>query len=162
MRNIRFFFVVGVLALAGIFLGCNQELQGNCPRPIGVYKAEYSMLSGTCMPGYQPFALKFEADDQATTQSTEIRLADVIVTEVILKGCEIKVGQTVTGEGSTTSTSSTRSAIAGTLGVVDEGALSGTIQRTDFMEDGKTVRCTAQYDAWYTRDDLLLGAAARE
>jgi len=162
MQNLRFFFVAGGLVLTGTFLGCNQELQGNCPRPIGVYKAQYSMLSGTCMPGYEPHALKFESDDQNSTQITEIRLADVIVTDLLLKGCEVKVGQTVTGEGSTTSTSSTRSALVGTLGVVDESSLSGTVQRTDFMEDGRTVRCTAQYDAWYTRDDLLLGAAARD
>ena len=161
MQNIRFFFVGGGLLLAGTFLGCNQELQGNCPKPVGVYKAEYSMLSGTCMPGFEPFSLKFEADDPNSTTRTETRLADVIITETLLKGCELQVGQRVTGEGSSTGKPATRSAIAGTLGVVDQGSLSGTVQRTDFLEDG-TVRCTAQYDAWYTRDDLLLGAAARE
>jgi hypothetical protein len=89
-------------------------------------------------------------------------LADVVITETLLKGCELRVGQRVTGEGAVSGRAQTRTAIAGTLGVVDETNLSGTIERTDFMEDGQTVRCSAQYDAWYTRDDLLLGAAARD
>jgi hypothetical protein len=161
MQNLRF-SLCGVLCLTGTLLGCTEELPTNCPRPVGIFKGDYQMLSGTCGPGYQPFALKFTADQALSTVETETRLADVVVTETLLKGCELKVGQYVTGEGSTTGKGLTRSAIAGTLGVVDDSSLSGTIQRTDFMDDGKTIKCTAQYDAWYSKDDLLLGAAARD
>jgi hypothetical protein len=162
MRNLRFFIMCGVLSLAGTVVGCNAPVQGNCPKPLGIYKAEYSLISGTCTNGYEPFALKFEADDPPSTTRTEQRLADVVITETLLKGCELKVGQRVTGEGAASGVTQTRTAIAGTLGVVDNMSLSGTIIRTDFMEDGQTVRCSASYDAWYSRDDLLLGAAARE
>jgi hypothetical protein len=162
MRNLRFFIGCGVLLLAGTVVGCNAPVQGNCPKPLGIYKAQYSLISGTCQGGYEPFALKFEADDPPSTTRTEQRLADVVITETLLKGCELKVGQRVTGEGAASGVTLTRTAIAGTLGVVDNMSLSGTIERTDFMEDGKTVRCSASYDAWYTRDDLLLGAAARD
>lgn len=162
MRNLRFFYICGALALAGNLVGCNAELPGNCPKPVGIYKAQYSLLEGTCQAGYQPFALRFFADDPPSTTHTETRLADVVITEILLKGCELRVGQRVTGEGAATGVASTRSAIAGTLGVVDDTNLSGTITRTDFMEDGHTVRCSASYEAWYTRDDLLLGAAARD
>lgn len=162
MRNFHLIYVCGALALAGMLIGCNAPIQGNCPKPLGIYKAQYSLLSGTCQAGYQPFALRFDPDDPPNTVRTETRLADVVITEVTLKGCELKVGQRVTGEGAASGISSTRSAIAGTLGVVDDTNLSGTITRTDFMEDGLTVRCSAAYEAWYTRDDLLLGAAARD
>ena len=162
MRNLRFFLACSGLVLAGISLGCNGELPGNCPKPLGVYKAEYSLIAGTCSPNYQPFSLKFESDDQLNTSYTEKRLADVVITDILLKGCELRVGQRVTGEGAASGTTQTRSAIFGTLGVINEAQLNGTIERTDFMEDGQTVRCSAQYEAWYTRDDLLLGAAARE
>jgi hypothetical protein len=162
MRNLRFFIMCGALSLAGIVVGCNAPVQGNCPKPLGIYKAEYSLISGTCSGGYEPFALKFDADDPPSTTRTEQRLADVVITETLLKGCELKVGQRVTGEGAASGTTLTRTAIAGTLGVVDTMSLSGTIVRTDFMEDGQTVRCSASYDAWYSRDETLLGAAARE
>jgi hypothetical protein len=162
MRNLRFFLACGGLLLAGNSFGCNAELPGNCPKPLGVYKAEYSLIAGNCSPNYQPFSLKFEADDQTNTSYTEKRLADVVITEILLKGCELRVGQRVTGEGAASGVSQTRSAIAGTLGVINEAQLNGTIERIDFMEDGQTVRCSAQYEAWYSRDDLLLGAAARD
>jgi len=162
MRNLRFFLACSALLLAGNSLGCNAELQGNCPKPLGVYKAEYSLIAGTCSPNYQPFNLKFESDDRSSTSYTEKRLADVVITDILLKGCELRVGQRVTGEGAASGVTQTRSAIAGTLGVINEATLNGTVERIDFMEDGQTVRCSAQYEAWYTRDDLLLGAAARE
>jgi hypothetical protein len=162
MRNLRLFYVCGALSLAGNLVGCNTPLQGNCPKPAGLYRAQYSLIAGTCTGGYEPFALVFSRDDPPNTTRTEQRLADVVITEVTLKGCELKVGQRVTGEGAVSGRAQTRSAIAGTLGVVDDTNLSGTIERTDFMEDGQTVRCSAQYDAWYSRDDLLLGAAARD
>ena len=163
MQNLRFFYVCGALSLAGTLVGCEAPVQGTCPKPIGIYRAEYSMLSGTCQGGYEPFALHFEKDDPPNTVRNETRLADVVITETILKGCELKVNQRVTGEGAANSgMASTRSAIAGTLGVVDETNLSGTIVRTDFMPDGLSVRCSAEYNAWYTKDNLLLGAAARD
>jgi hypothetical protein len=162
MRNLRFFLACSGLLLAGNSLGCNGELPANCPKPLGVYKGQYSMIAGTCSPNYEPFSLKFQVDDKTNTSYTEKRLADVVITDILLKGCELKVGQRVTGEGAASGTTQTRSAIAGTLGVIDENQLNGTIERTDFMEDGQTVRCSAQYEAWYTRDDLLLGAAARD
>jgi hypothetical protein len=162
MQNLRFLFVCGALALAGNLVGCNTPVPGNCAKPTGLYKAQYSLLSGTCTGGYEPFALRFERDDPPSVTRTEQRLADVVITETLLKGCELRVGQRVTGEGAVSGRAQTRTAIAGTLGVVDETNLSGTIERTDFMEDGQTVRCSAQYDAWYSRDDMLLGAAARD
>jgi hypothetical protein len=162
MRNLRIVYMCGALSLASIFVGCNAPAQGNCPKPLGVYKAQYSLINGNCTGGYQPFALKFEADDPPSTTKTETRLADVVITETLVKGCELQVGQRVTGEGATNGNGSTRSAIAATLGVVDDMNLSGTVVRTDFMADGETVRCSASYDAWYSRDDLLLGAAARD
>src|ERR1700755_2252933 len=125
MRNLRFVYVCGALLLAGIFVGCNAPVQGNCPKPIGIYKAQYSLISGNCTGGYEPFALKFDADDPASSVKTETRLADVVITETLLKGCELKVGQRVTGEGASNGNGSTRSAIAGTLGVVDDMSLSG-------------------------------------
>ncbi|HKU40945.1 MAG TPA: hypothetical protein VJR89_22440 [Polyangiales bacterium] len=136
-------------------------MAGSCPKPLGTYKPEYRMLSGTCAPGYGAFDLQFEADDPPSTSRTTKRLADVVITETLVKGCELRVQQRVTGEGAVAGQSLTRSAIAGTLGVLSENQLNGTIERTDFMDDGQTVRCSAQYEAWYTRDDLLLGAAAR-
>jgi hypothetical protein len=162
MRNLRFVYTCGALLLAGNLIGCNAPVQGNCPKPLGVYKAQYQLVTGTCTGGYEPFNLKFEADDPPNTTRTEQRLADVVITETLLKGCEIQVGQRVTGEGAASGVTQTRSAIAGNLGVVDGTNLSGQVERTDFMEDGLTVRCSASYDAWYTRDDLLLGAAARD
>jgi hypothetical protein len=162
MRNLRFVYICGALSLAGIFVGCNAPVQGNCPKPIGLYKAQYSLIQGTCTGGYEPFALEFSRDDPPSTVRTQTRLADVVITETQLRGCEITVGQRVTGEGATNGNGSTRSAIAATLGVVDDMNLSGTVVRTDFMADGATVRCSASYDAWYSRDDLLLGAAARD
>lgn len=165
MRSFRFSYVCGALLLAGTcvaVVACNQNVPANCPKPIGTYKPELSMIAGNCQTAFEGFDLMFDKDDPVSTMRSIQRLADVIYTEITLKGCELDVGQSVTGEGSVAGMSLTRFALAGTLGVVDENALSGTVVRTDFMEDGRTPRCTAQYEAWYTRDNLVLGAAARE
>src|SRR5688572_28583233 len=104
MRNLRFSLMCGglLLLLAGASLGCNEAIQGSCPKPVGTYMPEYSLLGGTCQPGYEPFSLKFSSDNATNTTLTETRLADVIVTETTLRGCELTVKQSVTGEGSKT------------------------------------------------------------
>jgi hypothetical protein len=158
MRNSRFLLVGSASFLAASLIACNAPLAENCPKPIGVFKPEYSQVAGTCQPGYQPFQLKFEADDPNSTTVTETRFADTVTTETLLKGCELNLKQTLTAEN----TNTTRMALEGSLAVVDESQLHGTVQRVDFMDDGATVRCSATYEALYTLDGLLLGAAARE
>lgn len=158
MRNLQFLLhACGVSFLAALGFGCNADLAENCPKPVGVYKAQYDLVGGTCQPGYEPFQVKFEADDPNSTTRTETRFADTVTTETLLKGCEIGLKQSVSGD----STRSVRSALNGNL-LVEADVLHGTVERVDFMEDGATVRCSAIYEAYYTRDSLLLGAAARD
>lgn len=159
MQNSRFSFVCGVSLCAAWLFACNAKIAENCPKPVGIFKPEYSPIMSTCQEmGYQPFSLKFEADDPNSTTVTETRFADTVTTETLLKGCELNVKQTLTAE----STNTTRMALSGNLFVESSESLFGTVQRVDFMEDGTTQRCVATYEALYTVDGLLLGAAARD
>lgn len=159
MRNSRFSFVCGVSSYAAWLLACNAQIPENCPKPVGIFKPEYSQIAGDCPEnGYQPFQLKFEADDPYSNFLIENRFADTVTTETLLKGCELNLKQTLTAE----STNRPRMALSGTLNVSGADALEGTVQRVDFMEDGMTQRCFATYYAMYSVDGQLLGAAARE
>ena len=159
MRNSRFSFVCGVCFCAAWLFACNAPIAENCPKPVGTFQPEYVPIQSSCQEmGYQPFQLKFEADDPNSTTRTETRFADTVTTEVLLKGCELNVKQTLTAE----STNRTRMALSGSLFVDSADSLSGTVSRIEFMEDGATQRCIATYDAYYTVDGLLLGAAARD
>jgi len=158
MRNLQFLLqTCGVSFLAVLALGCNADIAENCAKPVGTYKAQYDLVGGNCQPGYQPFALIFAADDDLVTTRQEIRFADTVTTEILLKGCEVGIKQSVSGEN----TRSVRSALNGSLAVEDD-LLHGTVERVDYMEDGSTVRCQSIYEAYYSRDSLLLGAAARD
>jgi hypothetical protein len=158
MRNLQFLLhTCGVPFLAVLAFGCNADIAENCPKPVGIYKAQYDLVGGNCQPGYQPFTLKFSADDPNSTIHTEQRFADTVTTETLLKGCEVGLKQSVSGE----STRSIRSALNGSL-AVENDVLHGTVERIDYMEDGATVRCQSIYEAYYSRDSLLLGAAARD
>lgn len=152
-----FSIMTGAAVLSLISTGCGQEVATGCPRAIGTFHAQYSYLSGSCEQTFQGRALLLEKSDLDTTTKRVISLSDSVTTEINLIGCTIGIKQQITDvEGARLI-----SAIAGDLEVEDGTALSGQITRTEYMDDGKTVRCSGQYNAYYSLDDVMIGGAAQ-
>jgi hypothetical protein len=157
MRSFVSNVVVGsATLLCLVSLGCGLPVAEGCPRATGVFQGTYSYLSGSCEPSFKGRALQLQADDPGNTVRTVNNLSDSVTTEINLIGCTIGMKQEITDMIGNRKIS----ALAGDLMVEDESALSGRITRTEYMPDGATVRCTGQYNATYTRDGAVLGAAA--
>jgi hypothetical protein len=145
--------VVGVVGLGA----CGQPTAESCPRAIGTFTGQYSFISGTCEPSFQGRELQLEKDDPGNTVRKVNNLSDSVTTEINLIGCTIGVKQEITDTAGVKKISD----INGDLNVEDASALSGEIARTEYMPDGTTVRCTAQYNATYTLDGAVIGTAAQ-
>ena len=150
VRTLCLFFGSVVLLLAG--LGCKDASLRACPKVTGIFEASYQRLEGSCQPMFQANTLTMESTTKDMVTKIENRLSNSITTEVTLKGCAVGLKQSVSEDGHTTSQ------IAGDLDVQTASSLSGMITRTEYMTDG-SISCNGVYEATYTRQDVVLGAA---
>jgi hypothetical protein len=148
--------VVGAALLGLGWAGCGQPTATHCPRATGIFYGQYSYLTGTCDPSFQGRALLLDKDDPGNTTRKVNSLSDSVETETTLIGCTIAMRQEITDPEGLRKISE----VHGDLTVEDDATLYGELTRTEYMPDGTTVRCTGQYDAYYTLDGAVIGSAA--
>ena len=149
--------VSGTVMLCLVSASCGREVAEGCPRAIGVFHGQYSYLSGSCGPTFQGRPINIESTDTGEVMKTTNSLSDSVTTRINLVGCTIGMRQEISDMQGMRLVS----AIAGDLDVEDSTALSGQITRIEYMADGTTVRCTGQYNAYYSLDDVMIGGAAQ-
>lgn len=151
---------LGSAAVVTFMIGCSSPVvevpAEPCPRPVGVFDGEVELVGGTCEPDYAPRSIKFEADDPNSTARTETRGGDTLVTETLLRGCELELKQSLL----TPDDNRKLEVLEGTLFVESESEMFGTIELTKYEADGSTPRCSATYDVLYTAKSLIVEDAA--
>lgn len=114
-----------------------------CPAVSGVYEPTYTPLDGTCgfitSPNMLPFG---ESSGSGSIKTLENRLNDDVTTEVVHKGCTVRVSQTVaTKEGIL------QSQIEGeSIKVHNARELSGRVQYIRFNAFNQ-IECQGNYEA---------------
>jgi len=149
--------VVGAVFCSVLAVGCMQD-GGQCPRPVGAYKAAFTPVSGNCTQ-VMGRDLNFMKSDEQVTVSMTKSLSDLVVTEVNLIGCTVAVHQEISDPMGVKRIAS----LKGNLDVQDDTALTGRFSYQEFMPDGTTQRCVSDVDVSYTLMDAngTLGAAAQ-
>jgi hypothetical protein len=112
-------------ALAGA--GCQDEEQA-CPEVMGSYLATWTYVDGTCgpMPGTAgPFDMTSE---RATATTMQMRTDDMITTEVIKKGCDVRLTRSASKDGATLWL------VEGQLDVESDEVLSGAMRRFEWQD----------------------------
>jgi len=148
--------LVGAVVCSVLSLGCVQS-GGQCSRPVGAYKGEFTPVSGNCTT-VMSRDLNFNPDDEQVTVSMIKGFSDLVVTEVNLIGCTVAVKQSIQDAMGTKLIAS----LKGDLDVQDDTALTGRFTYQEFMPDGTTQRCASYLDVSYTlMNGGSLGAAAQ-
>jgi hypothetical protein len=153
-------FVLIAIGAALLGLGsasCGQGAAESCPRALGVFHGQYSYITGTCEPAFTGRPLVMEKNDLSNTVKKTSNLSDSVTTEINLIGCTIGMKQEITDLVG----SKKISEVSGDLEVEDASALSGRVLRVEYMDDGTTIRCSGQYNAFYSVDSAQLGGAAQ-
>jgi hypothetical protein len=149
---------LGLAALAAIFStlvpGCQSEDEA-CPRVTGFFEAQYAWVDGNCSPTFDPLPVDFSAGEGGVTHSTMYRVNDKIETEVIMKGCTLRMSQSLIDREDTRLAD-----IEGESLVIESASeLSGVVYRREYDNQGQTV-CQGIYDALYTKNTVTIAAAA--
>lgn len=125
--------VLAALAAAG----CQDEVQA-CDEVMGTYLATWTYVDGTCgqMPGTAgPFDM---TSDHATATTMQMRTDDMITTEVIKKGCNVRVTRYASKAGKTLWQ------VGGELDVESGDTLSGPMTRYEWMDGAQLCAGTYQ------------------
>ncbi|HEX7480545.1 MAG TPA: hypothetical protein VF331_22285 [Polyangiales bacterium] len=152
MQSLRTATLIGALALAGGSFGCQDATNQSCPAVTGTFQASYQQLEGSCPATFQGNQLSIAKDDVGTVTHVDMRLSDVVRTEVVLKGCTIGMSQAVEAMGRT------QSQIDGDLHVESDAAMSGMLMRTVYTDTG-SIACHGVYNALFVRQDAVVGGA---
>jgi hypothetical protein len=121
-----------------------------CERPNGAYEALYVAASGDCGPIAQPFPIPIETGDASVATTTEMRLNVDITTMVVLRGCSVRITQTVTAK-----TGAVESQIsANALSIDPDGVLRGTADLVRFSENNQPL-CQGSYQVTLMRRRAL-------
>ena len=122
-------------ALAGA--GCQDEAQG-CPEVMGMYLATYTYADGNCafMQGTAgPFDMTSE---RATATLMQMRTDDMITTEVVKKGCNVRISRYASKAGTTLWQ------VQGELDVESGDVLSGAMIRYEWQNGAQLCAGTYQ------------------
>jgi hypothetical protein len=138
----------GVLALSG----CGVETQ-QCNAVKGTYQPLYTFVQGTCgpitMPNYVPVETGYKGAPKMTTMNF---LNNSVTTEIVMKGCSMRVTQSVTENGSV------RSKLNGDeINIENENELAGMVTLIRFDEAGNAM-CSGVYDARFTKNVSTVSA----
>lgn len=148
--------VVGAVVCGVLSMGCAQS-GGQCPRPVGAYKAAFTPVSGNCTQ-FMGRPLVFDPNEKDVVTTMMKSFGDLVTTEVNLIGCTIAVKQDITDPDGVKMIAS----LKGDLDVQEDTALTGRFTYFEFMPDGTTQRCASSVDVSYTlMDGSTLGAAAQ-
>lgn len=130
--------VLAALAAAG----CQDEMQA-CPEIMGTYLATYTYVEGTCgpMPGTAgPFDM---TSMRATATTLQMRTDDMITTEVVKRGCDVRLTRSASKDGATLWL------VEGRLDVESGDVLSGPMRRFEYQNG--TQLCAGTYDTLMQR-----------
>jgi hypothetical protein len=135
-----------------VFAGCGVQTQ-QCDAVMGQYQPLYTLLQGDCgpitMPNYVPVDSGYRG---APIVKTENFLNGSVSTEIVMKGCSMRVTQSVMQGGAV------RSKLNGDeINIENENELTGTVTLTRFNEGGTTA-CTGVYDARLTKNMSTISA----
>ena len=153
MRSFRF-SVVHVAAFGALsIMGC-ADSGGLCPRPVGAFTGNFTMVSGNCA-NVKSRDLVIDEDKEASMLTTVNSLSHSVMTEVNLSGCTVAVEQSI----STAKEKILMAKLKGDLAVDGARALSGRLQYQEFLPDGMTQSCYSEVEVSYTQAGSLAGAA---
>lgn len=142
-----------IAAVSG--LGCGAEPAQDCPKVPGVFAAKYEYQAGSCSPAVPSYAFRVEPEDKGTVTRIETRTNDTVTTEMVFRGCQLSLTQSVDAAGMR------MLQMDADLEVESASALSGLVTRTEFMPDG-AISCHGVYRADYTRQDVVTGSAVEQ
>lgn len=142
------------LALASL-VGCGAD-DPSCPSVEGSYEPLYIPLSGSCGTIERPNRVPFEGGRNGVNTIIERRVNSNITTEIVMKGCSVRMTQTVTDNEARVA-----SLIDGpTIDIMSETELQGQVSMTVFDDEG-AVSCSGTYDAVFTKNTQIIGGAAQ-
>ena len=148
MRSFRF-SVVQAATFGALLMGC-VDGGGLCPRPVGAFTGNFTMVSGNCT-SINSRDLVF--DEDPSTSTTINTLSDSVMTEVDLVGCTAVVNQSISSKEQVL-----RASLKGNLAVEDARALSGRLSYQEFLPDGMTTSCASEVEVNFVQAGSLGGA----
>jgi hypothetical protein len=142
------------LAAGSVVAGCATEDDG-CASVQGSFQSLYVELSGSCGPIDNPYPVPFEGGTSGVNTIIERRVNSNITTDIVLKGCTVGMTQTVADkEGAVMSQIDSSD-----LEIMSESELIGQVTLTRY--DQGELTCSSVYDAYYSKQTSIIGAAAR-
>lgn len=139
-----------------LLVGCAVE-DASCPSAEGVYQPLYVPLQGgTCGPISNPNRVRVEVGrNGGSVMRIEMFANADVTTEVVMKGCSMRITQMVAEDGLV------KSRIDGDpIYIENENELTGMVQLMRWDDQGQ-LACSGMYDARFTKSAVTIGAAAQ-
>ena len=145
--------ILGALALPMTACGTDTA---SCPTIGGTFEPLYIPLSGSCGTIESPNRVPFDGGRAGVNTSIERRVNSNITTEIVMKGCSVRMTQTVTDKEGRVA-----SQIDGqTIEIMNQNELAGQVIMTVFDDVGG-ITCIGTYDASFTKNTTIIGGAAQ-
>jgi hypothetical protein len=133
--------------------GCGAE-ETKCATVGGNYQPLYTPLQGNCGPVANPNRVPFDGGRRGNAIKIENLPNGVVTTEIVMKGCSLRMTQEFANQGITLSR------IDGDpIYIESENELSGTVSLMRFDANGQ-ITCQGLYDARFTKNLQTIGGAA--
>jgi hypothetical protein len=138
-----------------LLVGCGVE-DLSCPAVEGVYLPLYTPLQGTCGPIVNPNRVRLESGRNGAPIMRIEKFANAdVTTEIVMKGCSVRITQSVEEDGYL------KSKIDGDpIYIENENELTGQVSLVRYDAAGQ-LSCSGIYDARFTKGAVTIGAAAR-
>jgi hypothetical protein len=142
------------LAAGSVAAGCGSEDEG-CPNVQGSFQSLYVELSGSCGPIDNPYPVPFEGGASGVNTIIERRVNSNITTDIVLKGCSVGMTQIVSDKDGAVMSQIDSS----DLEIMSANELIGQVTLTRY--DQGELTCSSVYEAYYSKQTAIIGAAAR-
>jgi hypothetical protein len=141
--------------LSGLFalFGCSAS-GAQCPAVAGVYTPQYTPIDGNCGTIANPYPVKFDGGPKINTNVVRLPTGE-ISTEVIMKGCTVRMTQVFTDENGNPASQLDGEA----LNIDSPEQLSGTVNFMLFDATTGGVACTGTYSALFVKMSTQVGGA---
>jgi hypothetical protein len=132
--------------------GCGVETQ-NCAAPEGQYRPAYALLQGNCGEITMPYMVPVAVGEGGGSVTNTVQVNDAMIsTEVVMKGCAMRMTQSVVRGGML------RSKIDGnSISIGNASALTGMVTMNQWDELGMPA-CAGVYNATLTKNMTTVGA----
>ena len=163
MRFVTHSALVLVFGVSPVALGCGGA-ETDCgdtpPEPKGQFQVEYSYVSGNCSQNPQAHPITLDPGNHGVNEIQMNRTNDRVEAIVVYKGCEVGVTYKVLTKPDEEAgmPSQIISYEEGSMMVISENELSGTVTRQEFDPPG-TQTCTGEYDTTLKKNETTIGAA---